>query len=63
MRPGREPALTLLLAAAFAGSAALASKPKSKPAIRTTGKVVPVVASKDEQMSVPWASGEEGGQP
>lgn len=44
-------ALTLLLAAAFAGSAALASKPKSKPAIRTTVKVVPVVASKDEQMS------------
>lgn len=44
-------ALTLLLAAAFAGSAALAAKPKSKPAIKTTIEVVPVVATKDEQMS------------
>jgi hypothetical protein len=43
--------LRLLLAAAFAGSAALAAKPGSKPAIRTTIEVVPVVATKDEQMS------------
>ena len=44
-------ALGLLLAAAFLGSAALAAKPGSKPAIRTTIEVVPVAATKDEQMS------------
>jgi hypothetical protein len=44
-------AFTLLLAAAFAGSAALAAKPKSKPVIKTTIEVVPVVATRDEQMS------------
>jgi hypothetical protein len=44
-------ALALLVAAALAGSAALAAKPKSKPPIKTTIEVVPVVATKDEQMS------------
>lgn len=44
-------ALVLLAAAALVGSTALAAKPKTKPAIRTTIEVIPVVASKDEQMS------------
>jgi hypothetical protein len=44
-------ALALFVTAAFTCSAALAAKPASKPAIKTTIEVVPVVASKDEQMS------------
>lgn len=44
-------ALALLLTTALAASAVLAAKHKSKPAIKTTIAVVPVAASKDEQMS------------